>query len=326
MILDRRFSLQKVLGQGGSSKVFLASDSDSQKYAVKVLRKDKNYSFDHGANMIMKEHILMQSLWDHPNILKSYQANLEGVVEKESETENVMYNVLEFAEHGSLSFFIRTTGPIEEEVARFQFIQIANATEFIHMKNYAHLDLKLENILLDKHFNVKVADFGAAVKVVSKTKGRTNHRRGTVLYMAPEVLDLKSGDTFDALAADIYSLGVWLYVMLVGEFPNPQSQGNLSSTGAYTQKEEIDDMEVDKPQNIAQERWELLSKSVKDLVKKMLDPNPWERPKISEVLDNEWLSYGFTEENAFMVFQEMDARKEYIIKTFQKTKHQSNHF
>lgn len=208
MILDRKFRIQKTLGQGGSSKVFLGVDSDNHKFAVKILRKDKGYSYDHGSSMIKKEHMLLQTLKEHPNILKSYHYSTDGSLEKEGEIEKeIMYNVLEFAEHGSLSFFIRTTGHFEEEVARFQFAQMANATQYIHSQEYAHLDIKLENILLDKYFNTKVADLGAAVNV-SKTKGRTYHRRGTILYMAPEVLNLKSGETFDAFAADIYSLGV----------------------------------------------------------------------------------------------------------------------
>lgn len=208
MILDKKFYIQKTLGHGGSSKVFLGQDREQNKFAIKILRKDKGYSYDHGASMIMKEHMLLQNFEHHPNILKSYHVSLEGVLEKEGTTENdIMYNILEFAEHGSLSFFIRTTGPLEEEIARFKFIQIAHATQFIHNQNYAHLDLKLENILLDKNFNVRVADLGAAV-YIGKSKGKTVYRRGTILYMAPEVIDLKSGEEFDALNADVYSLGI----------------------------------------------------------------------------------------------------------------------
>ena len=140
-----------------------------------------------------------------------------------------MYNVLEFAEHGSLAFFIRATGHFEEEIARFHFKQMAHAAEFIHSQNYAHLDIKLENILLDKYFNVKVADLGAAV-YLGKSGGKTHYRRGTILYMAPEVLNLKSGETFDAYAADIYSLGIWLHVMMVGEFPNPEDHASMTLT------------------------------------------------------------------------------------------------
>jgi len=208
MMLDKKYYIQKTLGQGGSSKVFLGQDSEHHKYAIKILRKDKGYTYEHGSNMIMKEHILLQNLKEHPNILKSYSVNLEGTIEKEGESEkNIMYNILEFADHGSMAFFIRTTGQMEEEIARFHFKQMAHACEYIHSQNYAHLDMKLENILLDKHFNVKVADLGAAV-YLGKTEGRTYYRRGTILYMAPEVLNLKQGETFNAFAADIYSLGV----------------------------------------------------------------------------------------------------------------------
>lgn len=319
MILDRKFYIQKTLGQGGSSKVFLGLDSENHKYAIKILRKDKGYSYDHGANMIMKEHMLLQNLKEHPNILQSYQASCEGVIEKEGETEKeIMYNILEFAEHGSLSFFVRTTGHLEEEIARFQFNQMANATQFIHSQDYAHLDMKLENILLDKYFNTKVADLGAAVNV-AKTKGRTYHRRGTILYMAPEVLELKSGNTFDAFKADIYSLGVCLYVMLVGEFPNRDNTISCAATNDSV-REGSDDMEVDHHDSISQKRWDLVSKTAKDLILQMISLDPKHRPSILEVLEHPWVKKSFDQFLPRLVYQEMEARKDYIISSYQKSK------
>mmetsp|Transcript_10968 Transcript_10968/g.12334 ORF Transcript_10968/g.12334 Transcript_10968/m.12334 type:complete len:125 (+) Transcript_10968:406-780(+) len=80
------------------------------------------------------------------------------------------------------------------------------------------MDIKLENILLDEYFNVKVADLGVALDV-SQTHGITDSRRGTVSYMAPEVSNLLPTETYDAFKADIYSLGISLYVLLLGEFP-----------------------------------------------------------------------------------------------------------
>lgn len=317
MMLDKKFCIQKTLGHGGSSKVFLGQDHLHNKYAIKILRKDKGYSYEHGANMIMNEHMLLQKFDHHPNILKSYQVSLEGTLEKDGVVEkDIMYNVLEFAEHGSLSFFIRTTGPLEEEITRFQFLQIAHASEFIHNQSYAHLDLKLENILLDKYFNVKVADLGAAV-FLAKSKGKTYYRRGTILYMAPEVLDLKSGETFDAQMADIYSLGIWLYVMLVGEFPNPRKSVNWAITND-TEKSSVDDPEIEHADYISESRWSLLSKEVRDLILRMISVDPSSRPNISEVLEHSWLSRPFEPGTQYLVYSEMDARKEYIISTYQK--------
>jgi serine/threonine protein kinase len=323
MILDRKFYIQKTLGQGGSSKVFLGLDSENHKYAIKILRKDKGYSYEHGASMIMKEHMLLQNLKEHPNILQSYQASCEGVIEKEGETEKeIMYNILEFAEHGSLSFFIRTTGHLEEEIARFQFNQMANAAQFIHSQEYAHLDMKLENILLDKYFNAKVADLGAAVNV-AKTNGRTYHRRGTILYMAQEVLDLKSGETFDAFKADIYSLGVCLYVMLVGEFPSLNNSINCAATNDSV-KDGSDDMDVDHSDSISQKRWELISKDAKDLILQMISLDPKHRPTISEVMEHKWVQKSFDSYLPKLVYLEMEARKDFIISSYQKSKTSSH--
>lgn len=323
MILDRKFYIQKTLGQGGSSKVFLGLDSENHKFAIKILRKDKGYTYEHGANMVTKEHTLLQNLKEHPNILKSYHASWEGTIDKEGETEKeIMYNILEFAEHGSLSFFIRTTGHLEEEIVRFQFNQIANACQFIHSQDYAHLDMKLENILLDKYFNTKIADLGAAVNV-AKTKGRTYHRRGTILYMAPEVLELKSGQTFDAFAADVYSLGVWLYVMLIGEFPNFNNCPSAASTN-FSERDNSDDMDVDYKDSISQKRWELISEGAKDLILQMTSLDPKQRPTIIQVLEHPWLQKLFDEYLPQLVFQEMEARKDFIISSYQKSKTSSH--
>jgi serine/threonine protein kinase len=55
-MIDGKFMVKKILGQGGSSKVYLAHDENEQKYAVKILRKDKNYGYKKGSTMIKKEH------------------------------------------------------------------------------------------------------------------------------------------------------------------------------------------------------------------------------------------------------------------------------
>ena len=161
---------------------------------------------------------------------------------------------------------------------------MAHATEFIHSQNYAHLDIKLENILLDKYFNVKVADLGAAV-YLGKSGGKTHYRRGTILYMAPEVLNLKSGETFDAYAADIYSLGIWLHVMMVGEFPNPEDQASMTLT-ADSESQTIDESDDCSMEGVVKKRWDLISDNAKALILKMISKDPTERPNINWNLFN----------------------------------------
>jgi serine/threonine-protein kinase GIN4/serine/threonine-protein kinase KCC4 len=82
-------------------------------------------------------------------------------------------------------------------------IQIFHAVEYIHNLGYSHLDIKLENILLDEFFNLKLADMGSSVDV-RDTQGMTDRRRGTPMYMPPEILHYKSGQEYDAYSADVY--------------------------------------------------------------------------------------------------------------------------
>jgi serine/threonine protein kinase len=206
-MIDNKFVLKKCLGQGGSSKVYLAKDESGQQVAIKILRKDKKYGYKRGSTMIQKEHAIMTKLESHPNILNSFYSNPDGQLKSASKKEDVLYNVIELAENGPVSSFVRITGSIEEDLVRFMFLQLSNAVHFMHSKRLAHLDLKLENILLDKYFNIKLADLGVAYQL---ERGSTScsYRRGTVHYIDPEISNLQKEEKYDALKADIYSLGV----------------------------------------------------------------------------------------------------------------------
>lgn len=162
---------------------------------------------------------------------------------------------------------------------------------YTHSLGHAHLDIKLENILLDEFFNLKLADFGSSVSVTS-SNGLTNKRRGTILYMAPEVVDLQQNEEFNALAADIYSLGITIFVLLTGEFPTPQEIRNISSIDESDKRTSCS-MEVDSEQSIGDD-WNQFSKEVKLLLKSMLNPDPQKRPTIFEILSTPWLNHEFS--------------------------------
>jgi len=86
---------------------------------------------------------------------------------------------------------------------------ILNAVNYFHSKFICHWDLKLENILLDNHKNVKLIDFGFA----TYSKNKNNNFCGTPSYMAPELILKKE---YCGNKADIWSCGVIFYVLLVG--------------------------------------------------------------------------------------------------------------
>jgi len=85
--------------------------------------------------------------------------------------------------------------------------------DYLHNKNIVHRDIKLENILVDTDLNVKMADFGFSTdKNINKLKSY----RGTFTYMAPEI---KEYNYYDGRETDIFSLGVILFILVVGFFP-----------------------------------------------------------------------------------------------------------
>jgi serine/threonine protein kinase len=106
---------------------------------------------------------------------------------------------------------------LDESLVTFYTEQLISAVEYVHFKGYAHLDIKLDNIMLDDYFNIRLSDFGSALKV--EDDPITELRRGTPKYMAPEVFNLQPGEYFDALKADMYSMGVCIYLMLFKRFP-----------------------------------------------------------------------------------------------------------
>ena len=282
------YNVKKVLGQGGSSKVLLVEDSFGNQYALKALRRDKKYTYERGLKLLKREHCITTRVENHPNILNSHFSNPDGVLAFGTNQEQIMYNLIEYAENGALSSYIRITGPIEENLVRFMFIQMCDAIWFIHSKLVAHLDLKLENILLDKFFNIKLADLGVAHQATKMNKN-WDHRKGTLNYMAPEVNNLKKNENFDVFKADIYSLGVCLYILLIGDFPD---HSLITSNSIWTNDSDMEDIEnpTKQVENNSTKKWNSLSESVKNLIISMLSNQPDQRPSIEGVLNHKWLS------------------------------------
>lgn len=179
-------------------------------------------------------------------------------------TERIVFNILEYAENGALSDYIRYCGHLEEQLVPFLMFQICHAVGHLHKKGIAHLDIKLENILLDSFYNVKLADFGSALRVTDE-KGSVDRQRGTMVYMAPEVSNHKNKETYDAFAADVYSLGITLFVLLIGEFPISAE----SCTATIDTEMSMQDKGISFESEIIQKRWNLLSEEVKELISQM---------------------------------------------------------
>ena len=94
------------------------------------------------------------------------------------------------------------------------FRQILSGIEYCHKLNVTHRDVKMENVLIDDSLNIKIIDFGFSI--CTAPAQRLKIFCGTPSYMAPEIVNKKE---YIGPPTDIWSLGVLLYVMLVGSFP-----------------------------------------------------------------------------------------------------------
>ncbi|KAM7319986.1 hypothetical protein ACRRTK_020429 [Alexandromys fortis] len=149
--LSDHYVLLNTLGRGAFGEVKLAYHLlTNLKVAVKILANGEESDGNH-----RKELNFMKEL-DHPYIIKLFH-----IINSKDHT----YMVLEFAAHGDLVTLIEEGGPLQQTQAQQFFSQIVCAVHYCHDNDIAHRDIKLDNILLDDKGNIKLCDFGMAVRV-----------------------------------------------------------------------------------------------------------------------------------------------------------------
>ena len=143
---------------------------------------------------------------DHPNILRTYEIFQDH--------ENY-YLIMELCKGGSVLSLIKKSDNFSEWHAMNIMKQLLSAVNYCHQKGFVHRDIKPENVLFvheDIESQIKVIDFGISVKIENDIKMK--QKAGTLLFIAPEVLT----GNYDS-KCDIWSCGVFLYMILSGEPP-----------------------------------------------------------------------------------------------------------
>ncbi|KAM6972869.1 serine/threonine-protein kinase SIK2 [Aplochiton taeniatus] len=197
------YDIERTLGKGNFAVVKLARHRITKtEVAIKII--DKTQLDAVNLEKIYREVQIMKML-DHPHIIKLYQV---------METKSMLYLVTEYAKNGEIFDYLAKHGRLSEIEARRKFWQILSAVEYCHDRNIVHRDLKAENLLLDGHMYIKIADFGFGNFFQPGEPLAT--WCGSPPYAAPEVFE---GQQYEGPQLDIWSMGVVLYVLVCGALP-----------------------------------------------------------------------------------------------------------
>ena len=249
------YTLGRLIGRGSFGKVYLATHklTNGSKVVLKSAKKDDS-------NLAREIHHHRQFV--HPHIARLYEVIV---------TESLVWLVLEYCQGDELYNYLLKHGKLPVDKVQRIFTQLVGAVSYVHLQSCVHRDLKLENILLDKHENVKLVDFG----FTREYEGKANYLQtfcGTICYSAPEML---KGEKYAGEKVDVWSLGVILYALLCGELPFDDDDDDVTRRNILAGEPKYPDHLP--PDGLA-------------LIKAMLSKRPLLRPTLPDILAHPFLA------------------------------------
>jgi len=282
--------VQKKIGEGKFGVYRVYCPLRRTYYALKIFPKD---SF--GASQYKKEKLMFNL--KHDNVIKH--------VPSICHIENHYSLMTEFVLHGDF-FDIVTKGLLTTEILmRSYFHQLIEGLEYIHSQGIAHLDLKLENIMLGSDFKLKLIDFDQAQSTSDKriTSG------GTISYRAPEV---KDGTCSQLTAADVFSAGIMLFSFKAREFPfSEKDDPACKDIKCYSTFVKNNNRFWTGKAELKKDR-SFFTQDFIDLVNGMLHKDPSKRFKVKEIKASRWFNGPVLDEESLK--DEMKMRLEALLK------------
>ncbi|XP_052231247.1 SNF-related serine/threonine-protein kinase-like isoform X4 [Dreissena polymorpha] len=260
------YDLEETIGEGHFAVVKLARHVfTGEKVAVKVIDKNK---LDEVSKAHLFQEVRCMKLVQHPNVVRLYEV---------IDTQTKLYLILELGDGGDMyDYIMKHENGIEENKARHYFRQIVEAISYCHRLHVVHRDLKPENVVFFKKLEVvKLTDFGFSNMFNPGNKLETSC--GSLAYSAPEIL---LGDSYDAQAVDIWSLGVILFMLVCGEAPFQEASDSETLTM-------IMDCKYKFPPHVSQ--------SCRELISLMLKREPGHRANLHQIETHAWLRMGSDE-------------------------------
>merc|ERR1712100_69158 len=243
------FEQLSILGEGGYGTVKLVLKKDDKRvYAMKVIDKSKIQSQSCIEHIYTEKKVLIN---DSPFLLHLYFS---------FQTASKLYLVTDFLPGGDLFYHLskRTERGFHPLAVRFFTAELILALEHLHQCGVIYRDLKLENVLLDKHGHICLADFGLS-KYLPGDEDRAHTMCGSQGYLAPEILQGKPY----SYEVDWFSLGVMMYELISTNNPFLRSTFHETSQAILTSS-------VNFPRSY-------FSAPLEDLLEKLLQKDPTER-------------------------------------------------
>ncbi|KAI9039091.1 non-specific serine/threonine protein kinase [Aspergillus affinis] len=259
------YTLGRLIGKGSFGKVYLANHKLTNGSKVVLKSSDKE-----DTNLAREIHHHRQFL--HPHITRLYEVIV---------TEKLVWLVLEYCPGDELYNYLLRHGPLPVDKVKKIFTQLVGAVAYVHSKSCVHRDLKLENILLDKHENVKLCDFG----FTREYEGKASYLQtfcGTICYSAPEML---KGEKYAGEKVDVWSLGIILYALLAGELPFDEDDDLVTKSRILKEEPVFNDKFPD---------------DAKALIALLLSKRPLIRPSLGEILAHPFLAEHVSEQLAIL--------------------------
>ena len=312
-----KYRIERVLGQGGFGITYLATQTSLNRYVaikelfiggegqaindrrgnqVVVTNSANQQSFNQQREKFKKEAMRLANL-NHPNLVKVHDF---------FEENDTVYYVMEYIDGESLRTKLNRDGCLSEKLVLKYMQQLFPALEVAHRQSVWHLDIKPENIMVDKYDHIYLIDFGASKHIEHNRALTTSlalaYTRG---YCPPELAELTYGNQNDFIQAlkdigpwtDIYSLGATMYNLLTDSIPPSPNRLYKDGYNAFIL-----------PNNIAT--------STHDLIIWMMKPNLEDRPQnVNEII-------AFLKENALFESNEQTS----VLMSKEKQIHQQPNF
>ncbi|KAJ3546868.1 hypothetical protein NM688_g5467 [Phlebia brevispora] len=205
--LEVEFNLLSPVGNGSSGQVY-KGEWNGAVVAVKRMHAEDARTISEEQRKAMRHEVKVWSSLQHPNILTFYGACLEAAVP---------FIVMRYCPFGNISQYLEKHSNADRTRLSYE---VTLGLAFLHGKNIVHADVKAANVLVGTDHHALLTDFGLSLKLQEIRSQSTfsrdiDRQRGTLLWMAPEVLLGASPD----MSADVYSLGITIWEIFSGQTP-----------------------------------------------------------------------------------------------------------